>query len=653
MSLSKGILVLGLAALVTLGSIGFGLNALTEEAGSWADPSDSPTVSPTGSGDSPTKVVELDHGLLPASTSWYLVPIVVTAAADVRASFETSLHPLPGEQAGFAHILAAADEQGEVQSFGSPGTVVSPDKRVAANHGGEQVTCCAATGESDGSGAFESASLARTVRVASGETVYVGLAASGWGPNSTHTATVEIARSLGDQPASLAPSDPLVGDDVEVFDLREEAYKNGTNAQHRDETIVGYPGHAQIALEAKQAGLLFLRQDVSPGASSRLSVELPNGTEIVRGPSQDAFGDTQPYRGTLSFASGPGAVNVSWENVSDPYRHQFREGSGTASAIGVFADVPLPLRGMVERGPSVANQVSQGGGTVVEVGAEHLPARTGWFVLPVTVDENARFVLEVHSWMDMDAEGPRGAVPFYQTSDDLLRFQPAWVPATPRAQVTHEGEAASCCPDPSPAPGDDEGGIARTGRAGISGTLTPGETLHIGFVAYDWRPGDRLLFRLASSSPSLSAGDPVQGTEVVLADLFHEAYKGGTSVQTYGSPVVGEARAASVNFTADRGGFFVASWDLRGEARADISIRATDGTVWEPGTDNEVAELAGATGAGTFEATIKDAYRPGPDIGTLADGTNPDAHGMVLFADVAFPVGEVHGFRTPGGPVRR
>ncbi len=191
------------------------------------------------------------------------------------------------------------------------------------------------------------------------------------------------------------------------------------------------------------------------------------------------------------------------------------------------------------------------------------------------------------------------------------------------------------------------------GGMGTGTTLEPGETLHVGFAAYEWGPSDRLLVRVASSSPSLSAGDPVQGTGVILADLFHEAYKGGTSVQTYGSPVVGEAREASVNFTADRGGFFAASWDLRGEARADISIRATDGTVWEPGTDNEVAEVAGATGAGTFEATITDAYRPGPDVGTLADGTNPDALGMVLFADVAFPVGQVHGFRTPGGPVHR
>lgn len=644
------------ALLIILGSVGLAAGFSGLDIGEPAE--EAPEAASSRVDDMPgatanTERLEFGEEMMLSRTGWYLVPVSVNAPADVRVTFETTIHRSTNGTAGFAHILASVDGTGDIVSLGSPGAVLAPQHALSANHGGSQVACCPkAPGENDTQDRG-SASYQRTVRLEPDAIMYVGMAAEGWGPRSTHSATVEVARSTTAQRASLLNGTVETGTHARAFDLGREAYAQGTNVRHEGKTMVGEPGDARLTFQAKHSGLLLLRQDVSRDASGNLTIDLPNGTELDRGPREGPFGDPVPYRGTLGISTGPGETTVTWEDVDDPHDEELDQGSGTARAIGVFADLPISLRGVEERGPPVPNVSGSAGEAIVEFGADRLPAPTGWFVVPVTVNETAELSIEARSWMDPGTAGPRGSVVFYQAAGDRLSFRSVWVPASSEVAVSHGGQSISCCPGVDRSGSEPPASPGEMGGRGTGTTIEAGETLYLGFAAYEWGPSDQLLLRVASSSPSISVGEVAQGTNVRVVDLFQEAYREGTSLQAHGSPAVGEAGSASVTSKTAQGGFLATSWDLRGEGDAEIAVQAPGGIQLSPQAQDEVADLAGATGPGTFNATIRDAHRPGPDAGTLADGTQPDAVAMVLFADVEFPPGEIYGHRNPGGPEHR
>lgn len=590
------------------------------------------------------RTLTITEEAFPGTIGSYLVPVEVTAPAHVRVSFDTILKDPQKNLAGFGHILAYEAADGEIVSIGNLGTVTSDDATASVNHEGKSIQCCPGPPEGDGD-TFE-ASWARTVTVTPGTTLYVGMAAVGWTSTSKHTATVGIEEALTEEDATFTRGELLHGEHAEAIDLVAEAERHGTNVQHEQTTLAGDTAKAHVSLEPETTGLVFLRVDQSGEASGDLTVQLPNGTLIERGTMDDSFGSTHPYRGSIALTSTSGPVSIQLENASDPRQEPSNDDPGTLSAIAVFADLPLPIEGITEQSPLLSNPSAvqgQASGDVHERGDELLPDSTGWFLIPITTEEDQRVMIRTEALMDTQVPGPRGAVAFFQAPvandeapyDEILRSHSTWVPAASPLEATLSGEDVRCCPETQ----EDRDVSDYSGAAARTMHLEAGETIHAGFVAYDWHANDHFKLQITSSQAPLDVGEPRQGTEVDIADLFHEAYDEGTNARLYGSPVVGDPADARTTLTTTQGGFLAAGWDLSGGADADIHIEAPGGLTLATALPNEEANRAAFTPAGMFNASIEEAYQAPPRPGQAADGTRPDGMAMVLVADIDLNMG--------------
>ncbi|HWH07661.1 MAG TPA: hypothetical protein VNX21_00580, partial [Candidatus Thermoplasmatota archaeon] len=265
--------------------------------------------------------VSVDASLLPASTGWFLVPVTLAKDAYVDVDARYAAGP----------ATAAVVLVGHAQGTWALATHGAGWSGLAeANREDLRVGCCdPANASALARGPAGGAAGTRFVRA--GETVWVGLAAVGWGQGGEMRVNLTTAEPV------LQAGPARTGARVEAVDLADDARRNGTNVRAMGGMVAGKAGVASREWTARGTGLLVLDAWADGNATARLHVRLPGGTLLE---------DESLARSRVSvLAAQPGgAFAVRLREVRDA-APGLLGGAGALHARALYADLDAPLAG--------------------------------------------------------------------------------------------------------------------------------------------------------------------------------------------------------------------------------------------------------------------------------------------------------------------
>lgn len=290
-------------------------------------------------GAAPGAPLVLDASAMPGRAGWILVP--VTASLDTRVRLDVRLKEESTDSGpgGYALVLAFSGQPAMVVGGGRS----SSTQDVEANGGSLHVTCCEAGSTlplnsllAPAFGASGGAALAGGPLGVVGpqKTLWIGLVAVGWDDGSKMRVTITPNAS-----AALAAGAPHVGTRVAAVDLVEAARRGGTDVLLGGATVAGSPGEADVRYAPEGTGLLVLAASARGDASAALTVGLSNGTPLHDDPVRDGYRMIETLK--------PGPIELELRDVREPSAVEQatdRRSSGTLGAIGLLADLDVPLQ---------------------------------------------------------------------------------------------------------------------------------------------------------------------------------------------------------------------------------------------------------------------------------------------------------------------
>lgn len=261
----------------------------------------------------------LDASLLPAPTGWFLVPIQVDRATDVRVDAWAEAEASP-QAASAYQILVHFPGQQISPALGGDAFVGAETLGVHAA-GLDAASCCPAE-----TLALRESRDAREGRVEPGEVLWVGLVAAEW----QNASRLEVRVKARD--ATLTAGETITGTGARIVDLVREAAGNGAhNVIVAGRLLTGNMTDARVGFAPNESAFLAVHYLAKGRAGANLEVQVAGGDLVPHPPLRDVEGDI------LSLA--PGAVNLTLRNVQMPGA---TDNASELRAVALVADIPWP-----------------------------------------------------------------------------------------------------------------------------------------------------------------------------------------------------------------------------------------------------------------------------------------------------------------------
>lgn len=244
---------------------------------------------------------------MPASTGWFLIPILSDEPTSVHVEFTWRLDTTDDQPKIATPVLL------QHEYISTYLATASHDKNSSVHALGAAVDCCTARFDGEEGRAVSSGWYG----TGPDSPLYLGLAATGWSEGDNFTL-------LADSPdADLWEGSTLTGTHVEAVNLFERA-RETPHVRLGGENPIG--GHEDINLDwkAQDNALVAVAWDLDE-ARADIEVSLPNGTSVDNTLSTGTMG-------WISAAGGSGDVRLSFNNAS---RENPEDGEGYA----LFADI--------------------------------------------------------------------------------------------------------------------------------------------------------------------------------------------------------------------------------------------------------------------------------------------------------------------------
>jgi hypothetical protein len=249
---------------------------------------------------------------LPASTGWFLVPVLAEESTSVHVEFGPRLDGNSDQPTFATPVLLQHDRLFSwLESAGE-------EKATSVRIQDRTVGCCpdldptgGQRGRSDLSGWYGTAP----------ETpLYVGLAAQGWGGEDN--ITIHAYAPGGE----LRAGDTLTETSVEAVNLFETA-RESPHVRVNGDNKVGGHDDVSLAWTADEGAFVDVAWNLDEGQAD-IEIRLPNGTRLGNEASSESWGE-------IAASAGPGRVEVSFTDAS-------RDRPDEGEAYALFADLEVP-----------------------------------------------------------------------------------------------------------------------------------------------------------------------------------------------------------------------------------------------------------------------------------------------------------------------
>lgn len=263
---------------------------------------------------------------------------------------------------------------------------------------------------------------------------------------------------------------------------------------------------------------------------------------------------------------------------------------------------------------------------------EALPATTGWFLVPFTVDQPAYVRFDTDIFAGSGAEGAMWAALLVVEQGSMGGFPPllgfSTTSATSVATVSHEGTDVTCC----------EGmwtSYSYTWGDGpeVAIPLQPGEVAWFGLAADNWGDWDDAYFQV-SGQAFITMGEPRVGERVEAVDLYADALAQGTNVKLLGADVVALPGDSERTWTTEGFGIFALDAYAWGTS-ATLTLDIPGETSRVVALEQDAGVYAGAHRAGTYRVALTDIETPLTTVAGFAGSGGLSAR--ALFVDIDIP----------------
>lgn len=284
--------------------------------------------------------------------------------------------------------------------------------------------------------------------------------------------------------------------------------------------------------------------------------------------------------------------------------------------------------------PAAQTPVVAEGLSRVTLDASLLPASTGWFLVPVTLTQNA--TLYVETFVALAGPEPETAAAVIVPSGvpgNTMAF-PLFASLGDAAEAHHAGASLRCC---MAWPFLPTGALTSTGSE-ESQEHAAGETLWFGLAAARWGDGSEATINVTANAPVLVVGAPYTGLSVHSVDLLRAAREAGTNARVGdGQLSVGSAGAASRAWTPTGTGLFAVRGIAIGASSAVVDVSLPDGALLADHVmQREFVAMASFTSGGASSVGARDLREP---LTRPAVGGEPSILEMhALYADIDVPL---------------